>query len=105
MSGHETDDMAYIDSDARLIFLASTGRINILDRDTPKFLGSIPPKPVENLGYYADKTKDAVWAYSIWPCGTWLSEIPRIERDRPGPPTLKFPSLTLEKRHEAAFRL
>lgn len=61
VSGRESDDMTYIDFDSRLIFLASSRHIHIYDRVTRQSICFIPPRPVEDLEYYADKTHDVIW--------------------------------------------
>ncbi|KAH9813832.1 hypothetical protein DFH28DRAFT_325148 [Melampsora americana] len=60
VSGRESDDMTYIDFDSRLIFLASSRHIHIFDRVTLQSVCSIPPRPVENLNYYAGMTHNVV---------------------------------------------
>ncbi|EGG09805.1 uncharacterized protein MELLADRAFT_103909 [Melampsora larici-populina 98AG31] len=62
VSGRESDDMTYIDFDSRFIFLASLRDIHVYDRVTNRSIYSIPPRPVENLEYYADKIHDPIWS-------------------------------------------
>ena len=52
---------SYIDFDSNLIFLAGSRHIDIYDR-VLKSHRSIPPKPVKELAYYSDKTRDPIWS-------------------------------------------